>query len=464
MRWLKFGLILFFLLGMVIGFPGSVLSAIDGTDEYQVTKGVSFGLENGPYVGIETNISVANRSWYPDNRTIQIPGYGEVSGQSDVYFYTLTENYTNATIQSTNRTTFDMVITDYFRVNGSVDRVNFSQTNYGDREWDLIYESSAPANIQAGNLSANTKYSVVNTQTGNTVASGTADNNGIANFTVSAGSQRLAIVQNLDPVINQVYQKQIYTPGFGQNVTVSITDQNGLNDVDNITMVLYRNDTSAGAPDDPRDHYTLTYYTENDTVVSPYGSTVDGLNVNENTDNLTVSWAPVKYAAPSSGTSNSTVNNYTWQIETTVYDISGSTDQSVNETEMAKRVGILLNTSKISTNPQPGETGKYTPNIGAENDGNVYVNITYKGTNQTAPGSSDFIPVSRVVIDDDNQVDETTETGLPQNTYDTSTQILGVDTKYNTTDTIYHWVRVPNQIEEGTYTGNVTIGATESGT
>lgn len=276
-------------------------------------------------------------------------------------------------------------------------------------------------------------------------------------------------VNNVAPTVDDTSVPDPLAPKAANTLTATIGDDNKLSDVQNVTIILYRDDVSEGAADSLRNHYTIKYSNDQATTgtvsLSPTPGSSDNASVTLNSgldnssvqDQLSVDFTPEEIAAPSLNTVNSTVNDYTWQMVVYAYDRGVNTGTTTNTTNVTTRTNLVVNASLISTTGSPGQTDtQYSPNLNQRNDGNVELDIDYSATDQSRDGGGpDTIPANNLKVNDANSAGGATA-------YSTTTQTYQADIAYDSDTVIYNWVDIPNGIQSGTYSGTVTYTAAES--
>lgn len=272
------------------------------------------------------------------------------------------------------------------------------------------------------------------------------------------------------------------SPGAAETFDFSISDDNGVNTIKNVTIDLYRSDTGPGSSLSARKHYEIIYnpdtqsatispttYSTNDDPSSNIGVTVVD-NLDDTSDastsgSFTLDITIADDAAPSqsvNGDNSTTVNGYTWRVRTIAYDEDGASGSLTVDSEVSPLINIALNATAISTNGAPDTNQTYSPALLSTNKGNVQVNIDYNATNQTSGSTSDKINATRLYVD--NQTYSTPTDGVSNgNQYSTSFQTLATETRFDSDETLSNWVWIPPAIDTETYSGNVTYSPQMSG-
>jgi len=267
------------------------------------------------------------------------------------------------------------------------------------------------------------------------------------------------------PTVESTTVPDPLTPKVSNTITATINDSNGLDNISTVEIVLYRSDGASGDADSLRDHYTITYDNADGSVsVSPSPGSDDNVSVSVNSgldnttteDQLSIEFTPEEIAAPSVNTGDSTVDGYTWEMEVTATDTSGQVGTGTDTTEMTTRISLKTKDTSISATGDPGSTVQYSPNMRFRNDGNVELDVDYAATEQTHDGGTgDTIPASAMSFNDVDDVSTASS-------YSTTSQTYEADIAYDTTQTMYNWVDIPQGLNEGSYSGTMTYTATES--
>lgn len=269
------------------------------------------------------------------------------------------------------------------------------------------------------------------------------------------------------PSVDNIDAPQVFEPALDNEVNVTVTDNNGMQDVNEVEIILYRSDVSQSAPDDLRNHYTVTYTNDAPTggslTVSPNtGEQVSvtlnsGLDNSTSTDTVNITFVPEDFTAPTVNTDNATVNSYSWQVVAIAKDTGGSSGTSTLSREMNRRLALNLDASQIDASGAPNtQDVQYSPNLGASNNGNVNLDLNITGTDQTNATTSDIIPIENLKANDAN--DPGTATSYPAE--GNGQNNIGTDITYDTQQTIYNWVDIP-QIQQREYSGTVDFTAIE---
>lgn len=230
-------------------------------------------------------------------------------------------------------------------------------------------------------------------------------------------------------------------PGTTENIVTRINDPDGWT---NATLTVRRNDS-----DDvfqTRIYPNLTATSGQFTVIS--------------TNPLTVSVDIPKNASPSSGSRYQSINNKTWVVNLTVRD-PAHVRSNTSSTEVPVRVGLTTNVSRVDTQVRSGQASEFTPPISLSNDGNVDVTLLHRATNQTSPNSPESIPPKRLWIDDDSQYNESSESGLRQQSHSDSFKSYPFVISPDGVRDTYHFVNAPGNIAPANYTGTIEFSAEE---
>lgn len=284
----------------------------------------------------------------------------------------------------------------------------------------------------------------------------TTDSKGRTNFIANLSEHQYILSEstNYAPQIENITNPNYFNPGVNGSIEVFVTDDDGLTDLTYINLTLHRNDTLLNAEDDARNHYTLTYDVGADTLTSSpdYAYLTDSIDTGATTDNLAVNWSPARYTAPSTGSGNTTINNYYWNISVTVNDGS-TTNSSSNTTNVSTLTSVSFDTSYISFQDRKGTNTTYTPPINCSNTGNTHIDLNNSITNLTSSGS-DVIPATNHYLDDDDSHDLDANEQQMQN----NTQTWGLNLPYNSYQLLYVHLEIPSDISHRyTYSGNMTL-------
>lgn len=226
------------------------------------------------------------------------------------------------------------------------------------------------------------------------------------------------------------------TSGSARSVSLSVPvdDENGHNDVDSVTITVYK-------PDNSTVH------------VSPVsGSKASGTGRQAVYDAL----FDMEFHDPA--------GTYHVKIETT--DRDGQTDTSWGDFIYEELAAVSFSTSTVSLNPggdenaaiQPGDDTRDNPStVTLSNTGNVPIDAELSGTDLDNSDSSASIPVSSIVY----SLNETFET---ETTLSGSTQTLDLDLTAggSSSKTLYFAADIPTGIPADEYQGTLSLAAVKS--
>lgn len=285
-------------------------------------------------------------------------------------------------------------------------------------------------------------------------------------FAYAADSDTSTDVNNVAPSASSVSAPDPIDPGTSDNtISFDVSDDNGVGDLSQIEVFVYRSDVNQGDGDDARNHWTITW-DGSSWSISPSELDInvsDDVDTGSTTDSVSIDIDDVPdYAAPSQGTGNNTVDDYTWSVDVEVTDSASQTGTASTNTEVSRKLAMSINTSSISTSVNPGETSTYSPDIELSNNGNVWIELNYSATDQTDEDEN-TIPASSMYLDDDADHGEDTETGLSEQNYDTTTKTWSeMDLEYSDSITLSNFVEAPNGLPANTYTGSITLTEKQS--
>lgn len=265
---------------------------------------------------------------------------------------------------------------------------------------------------------------------------------------------------NYPPAVNDLIV-EVFEPDYDNSVSVNVSDENTVGNITEVSCVFFRNSTTYDAENNATEHYTATYFTSNDTIVtdpSGYASVTDHPNQSLTADWLNFTMDFAYYTLPSQSTDNATVNDYVWNVTCSATD-DNSTDYLSTETEMNTLVSLSVNLTSVSVDlTNRGTSALFEPNILYNNTGNVIQNITFSATNFTSNG--DILLADNLTFDNDGERDNGGEISYSWVTQNYTTPLYP---KYSGKSTLvnHNWLYWPVSVPSGQYSGTITLGGVE---
>lgn len=153
----------------------------------------------------------------------------------------------------------------------------------------------------------------------------------------------------------------------------------------------------------------------------------------------------------------------TYHVNATVTDRDGLTETAWASFEWQELAALALSTSSVSLNPDGNASMSVNPDsdthgnpatVTVENHGNVKIDLQYSGTNLTSVDVSDEIAVTNVHWSD-------SDTLSPENSFSTLLQTnmtFDLVPGNGSTKDVYLAIHIPN-VQSATYTGTLTLTA-----
>lgn len=264
-------------------------------------------------------------------------------------------------------------------------------------------------------------------------------------------------VSNVAPTVSAITPSTTtVTPGQYFTITVTVSDDNSLNDINKVQIVVYSSSVLQGDADNARNHYTFTWDKTNGWAGSPAGY-ID----------TTGSSIPADLSATSGDwifriKLDETAEATTWTIYAYVEDASAESASSTSTSAFSVNVYISfsLDDTALSFSGTPGSLDVQA----AENPtvvtitSNVNVNINVYGSGDwTGQTYGQTIPLANLEAAQDG-----TKTGAI--TLSTAAQALYTAVPYGkgVTKNIYWFLDIPTGLRADTYTVTLYVDVTQA--
>lgn len=287
---------------------------------------------------------------------------------------------------------------------------------------------------------------------------------------------------------DDITQTGVGQPGTEYNVSVTLDGD--LSEVDRVDVEMFRADASgnriASSPTaDEYYNFTINFDSSGAaTVSSAHGSDghlnispVEGINRSASTDDVVVSVTFPDDVRPSANTQDSTVNGYSWKVESTPVNEDILNDLEPTTTTESFEMGVLVDANinvgqleRGNSTAFPGSNNVSLVPSGTENavsvqaGGNVEIGVEMSAGDLQQVNGDDTIPANRTKVlagqghtyADHNHTDVTTLSNAPVD--------VGANTlAHGQQEEFRMWVDYPQEIEPGEYNGEFTFTVKEVG-
>jgi len=268
-----------------------------------------------------------------------------------------------------------------------------------------------------------------------------------------------ANVGSVAPTVTNVYvQPSAWDPWSYENILVEVQENNTLATISWVRITVYENDSTYGATDANRSHYTFTYTTTGDNwnENGPGGGHLNAAGSAAGSPSST--WDNYRFNIRLAKTANPTV---AWTIVAEAKD-GGTVDNKTfaNKFTVNQYISQTLGQNSVSWDPiNPGATDQACNTFPATTT--VIANDTWslqlKMENATWISGANSFAVSNGKFDLDSNVSGAT-------TFTTAYQSLYTSQSYTaetgTSENMYFWLSIPGGQASGNYTNKIWVKVT----